>query len=234
MKRSFILLSPILLMMSAVSAFSQANDNNVKTLTNVHNARYCEIIVVKRHGFQMNASVYNSLNLDDCPQDLWNKLDAKAIKKQFDATMVKLNGPRYFVMDGLVASNKTISAPITTIGGIRFQQRADITTNIWDKTIGDKLYAPNTVQRYTIWIYNPGTTIYELISPKGEVYVMQSYSQIVDPNLQLADLPQLGQRLKLPTGWKFQTETLNKTLELKANGIAYVLNDDLYNSYQKE
>ncbi len=205
-----------------------------KTLSGLHNARYCEVIVIKKQGYKVHAAVYNTINLDTCPVDLWSKLDKSAIKKQFDASLIKLNGPRYFVMDSLIASNNTIGTPITVIGGIRFQKRADLNTTILHGSVGDKLYVPNEVQRYTVWIYNPGTTIYELISPQHETYVMQSYSQLVDANLQLKDLPLLGQRLKLPAGWKFQSRTLEKPLQLKANGIAYVLNDDLYNSYQKE
>ena len=233
MKLISALCSIILSATVAVPAMGQTNDA-VKTFSGLHNARYCEVLVVKRDGlYKINASVYNSIHLNNCPEDLWSKMDIAAIKKQFDASAVKLNGPRYFLMDGLVASNKTVNTPITTIGGIQFQKRAEISSDIWNG-LGNKLYTPNKVQRYTIWIYNPGTTIYELISPKGEVYVMQSYAQIVDKNLQLTDLANLGQRLTLPTGWTFQTRTLTQPLELKANGIAYVLQDNLRDSYQKE
>jgi hypothetical protein len=234
MKCISALFSTLLFATVALPATAQTNDT-VKTLSGLHNARYCEVLVIQREDlYKLNASVYSTIHLNNCPEDLWSKMDIAAIKKQFDASAVKLNGPRYFMMDGLVANNKTVNTPVITIGGIQFQKRAEINTNIWDGALGNKLYAPTTVQRYTIWIYNPGTTIYELISPKGEVYVMQSYAQIVDTNLQVTDLPNLGQRLKLPVGWKFQTRTLTQALELKANGVAYVLQDDLRNSYQKE
>ncbi|MEI7860027.1 MAG: hypothetical protein WCI26_09390 [Acidimicrobiales bacterium] len=39
--------------------------------------------------------------------------------------------------------------------------------------------------------------------------------------------------LTLPAGWSYRTLTLTKTLELNSNGQATVVNDDLYNSYQK-
>ncbi len=229
MKKWFCL---ALLFTTSGLGFAQASDN-IKTLSTTHNARYCEVLVIKRHFSELNASVYNSLNLDTCPADLWNKLNISAIKKQFDASEVKLNGPRYFVMDGLIASNGTVSAPIVTIGGIKFQKRAEISTTIWNG-LGTQLYAPTKVQRHTVWIYNPGTMIYKLIAPNHDVYVMQSYAQIVDPHLQLADLPNLGSRLKLPQGWSYQTQVLTQPLKLTANGIAYVLQDDLRDSYQKE
>lgn len=231
MKR-LLCISLLLFTAIALPVFSQTNAT--RSLFGIFNARYCEVIIIKRHGYKMHASVYNSLHLDTCPAQKWNQMDVAAIKKQFDASIVKLNGPRYFVMNGMIVGMQTIASPITTIGGIRFQKRAEIVTDILHGVVGSKFYAANKVLRHTIWVYNPGTTIYELIAPNGEVYVMQSYAQIVNKNLQLSDLPNLGKSLKLPTGWRYEVLTLTKPLKLSANGIAYVLNDNLYNSYQKE
>jgi hypothetical protein len=46
------------------------------------------------------------------------------------------------------------------------------------------------------------------------------------------DLETLGARLMLPEGWTYQARRLDADLELKADGLAYVINDDFYNSYQ--
>jgi hypothetical protein len=62
---------------------------------------------------------------------------------------------------------------------------------------------------------------------------MQSYSQIVNPNLGMSDLATLGNQLKLPAGWQYQNRLLDQDLSLIANGIAYVLQDNLSNSYQR-
>ena len=43
----------------------------------------------------------------------------------------------------------------------------------------------------------------------------------------------LGDRLKLPTGWKYQVVTLDKDLVLSANGVAHLTQDDFDNSYQR-
>ena len=71
------------------------------------------------------------------------------------------------------------------------------------------------------------------LSPAGDVYVMQSYSQIVNPNLVMSDLPDLAKQLKLPAGWSYKSRVLDQELALIANGIAYVLQDNLSNSYQR-
>jgi hypothetical protein len=90
-----------------------------------------------------------------------------------------------------------------------------------------------TVQRSTIFVYRKDTTVYELINPKGDVYLMQSYAQIVDPNMNLQKLDQLGARLKLPKGWSYRTRVLSQELGLKVNGKAHIIQDDFQNTYQK-
>lgn len=75
--------------------------------------------------------------------------------------------------------------------------------------------------------------VYELTAPNGDVYRMQSYAQIADPNLTIADLETLDTRLNLPQGWTYQALVLTEDSELKANGLVYVINDNPYNSYQK-
>ena len=62
---------------------------------------------------------------------------------------------------------------------------------------------------------------------------MQSYAQIVDPPLTIDDLETLGVRLELPEGWGYQARVLTDDSELIADGLAYVINDDFGNSYQK-
>ena len=62
---------------------------------------------------------------------------------------------------------------------------------------------------------------------------MQSYSRQVDKNQSIDDLQNLGSTLNLPDGWSFETELLNQDLELVAEGEAYVIQDLLWNTYQK-
>ena len=55
---------------------------------------------------------------------------------------------------------------------------------------------------------------------------------IVDPNLSYADLKNLGSKLKLAPGWKFQVKVLDRDLEIQAiNGVARIVQDDLENTY---
>ncbi len=49
----------------------------------------------------------------------------------------------------------------------------------------------------------------------------------------LDDLAGLGKRVKLPKGWKYRTRILQADYALKATGTAYVVQDDLFNAYQR-
>lgn len=199
----------------------------------MRNYRYCEVIPVFQQGLNLNVVVYNTLGANQCPQDLWEKLDAQTLAKEYGAKIVKLNGPRYWVLNKISGQGISASGRTVSFGGIEMSERATLQTNLLQGSIGDKTYTPNKVKRDTVFEYWAGNEVYELISPEGNTYIMQSYSQMADPSLTIDDLANLGDRLKLPEGWRFQAVTLDKDFFLKANGVAYVINDELYNTYQQ-
>jgi hypothetical protein len=195
--------------------------------------RYCEIIPVFRERATLPVEVYNTISLNDCPADLWAKLDAEAMAKQYSAEVVKLNGPRYWVLNQLVGAGATTEGKVVDFGGIEMRLVAQLETKLWEGSVGDAFYVPNEVQRTTTYTYLAGNMVYELTSPEGQIYRMQSYAQIADPKLTIADLEILGPRMKLPQGWSYQARVLTENSQLKADGMAYVINDEFYNSYQR-
>jgi hypothetical protein len=64
------------------------------TITGVRNVRYCEIIPIVRDGLHLEATVYNTLGLNDCPAPAWNAITEDAMKHRFHAVTVLMNGPR--------------------------------------------------------------------------------------------------------------------------------------------
>ena len=79
------------------------------------------------------------------------------------------------------------------------------------------------------------STVSELTSADGSVYVMQSWSQQLDPTLTAAALPGLAAKLSLPTGWSYATRKLTAPLVVQTTGmVAHVLQDDLGDSYSLE
>ena len=73
-------------------------------------------------------------------------------------------------------------------------------------------YTDRTIERNNTWRWKRGRTVYELVAPGGDVYVMQAYAQIIDPDLTLGELPRARPRLDLPAGWRYRTRKLRRTL----------------------
>lgn len=226
------------LFIAAGIAFLLAMDRNSPAAaqgTNVpkelRNVRYCEVLTLERHRLTFEVKVYNTLGQNFCPPKEWRALDAKALAKEFDVDRVMLNGPRYWTLDSIEASGDTAAGETVEFGGIAMTQRATIELKIWQAKQGG--YKVTAVERTTVFNYKAGRPVYELTSPEGDVYMMQSYSKMADPTLTIDDLATLGERLKLPQGWTYKTRTLDADYALKADGTAYVVQDDLYNSYQR-
>jgi hypothetical protein len=94
------------------------------------------------------------------------------------------------------------------------------------------LYNVNQVDRKAVFTFDAGREIYELVDPDGRRWVMQTFSQTIEPALTLADLPGLASRLKLPEGWSYQTRTPSTPLVVDTTGQpACVTRHDLANSY---
>lgn len=61
----------------------------------VFGRRYGEVLLVRMGESGPQAAVYNSFPLNDCPAQLWDRLDAEAIANEHGAVAALLNGPRY-------------------------------------------------------------------------------------------------------------------------------------------
>ena len=204
-----------------------------KSISNLRNQRYCEVLYGKRDFLKLEVKVFNTQGLNLCPEDQWKTITKESVEKAYGASFVVLNGPRYWMMDEIQAAGDTVNPTKESFSGMEMHLRATVQLNLLKQLMGSKQFSPNEISRTTNFIYKAGTPIYELTSPAGDVYVMQSYSQIVNSSLAMSDLPDLAKQLKLPAGWTYKSRVLDQELSLIANGIAYVLQDNLSNSYQR-
>ena len=193
--------------------------------------RYCELIVMKRDGISLQTTVYNTLGQNDCPAEAWQAITASAAETQFDALKVVLNGPRYWVLDGIQASGATAEGETVMVGGLGFTARAVLDLSLFD--LRSKPYQERAVNRTTQWIYSAGKPMFLLQGPDGSKYAMQSYAQIVDKTQTYDDLASLAERLNLPAGWSFAVSIPAADMTYPATGQAIVVQDDLDNTYQK-
>jgi hypothetical protein len=195
--------------------------------TGLSGKRYGEVLLVTPGEAGPQATVYNSYPLNDCPADLWSALDAQAIATENGAATALLNGPRYWLMNSI---EKVTQGPrmIKNFGGIDMLLQATVLLT----AMNPAPYTANQVNRHTVFTFDAGEEVFELQDPAFRRWVMQTWSQIVDPDLSRGDLPKLGERLDLPEGWTYQKRVLESPLRIdSANRTALVLQDDLTNSY---
>ncbi len=198
--------------------------------SNLSGKRYGEVLLVEVGESGPQATVYNSFPLNDCPAELWSALDPQAITTENGAAAALLNGPRYWLMNAI---EKEAQGPqvTKTFGGIEMIQQATVQLS----SMNPAPYTVNEVSRNTVFVFDAGEEVYELIDPDGQRWVMQTWSQVADPNLSRADLPGLASRLNLPEGWTYQPRVLTDTLRVDTTTRpAHVTQDDLTNSYSLE
>ncbi len=213
------------------SAAALTIDPAKHAIEGVRNARYCEIIPVVRSGFHLVATVYNTLGLNDCPAAVWDKITEAEMKKRFGAIKVLLNGPRHFVMDTIVAGGDTAAGETIEAGGLKLTERASIDLDLFG--MRSEPYRERVIERDTRYVFDAGKPVFVLVSPDGARYAMQAYALLIDKSLSYDDLPGLGARLKLPSGWRYETLVPGTDLGLGAKGAAIIVQDDLDDTYQK-
>ncbi len=200
-----------------------------RRLTGTRGQRYGEVILVYL-GATTLVEVYNSYGLNDCPEDLWQALDPAALAAQHGATLALLNGPRYWMMDG-IGKVDLVEPVLRDFGGIAMRRAATLNLG------GDlerRAYRERRVNRGAAWYFDAGKPVYELFAPGGETYVLQAYCTGVDPWLTGDSLGALGGRLRLRQGWRYAERVLDQELVVDTTATtALVLQDELENSYSR-
>jgi len=202
----------------------------MQPVTDVFGKRYGEVLLVRVTQTGPEASVYNSFPLNDCPADLWSQLDPQVILTEHGAAAALLNGPRYWLMS-TIEKAVTGTPETKTFGGIDMLRQATVQLS----SMNPAPYTVNKVSRHAVFVFDANRPVFELIDPHGRRWVMQTWSQIVDPTLSLDDLPGLAARLQLPSGWSYQSRILTSPLRVDTTTEdAHVTQDDLANSYSLE
>ena len=197
----------------------------------LRDTRYCEMLVVSGGPLSLTARVYNTLGLNDCPTDAWRALDAKALAREYDVRQVILNGPRHFLMDEASHANP---GKTERFGALEARLLAEVELSPLMLIQGrGEPYQEKQVKRSTRYLFRQGWPIHQLTTADGRRYVMQSYSQQVDTQLDMASLDHLGARLKLPHGWSYRTLVPTQDWVLEASEVTTVIQDDLLNTYQR-
>ena len=200
-----------------------------RLIDHMRGVRYGEVLAMFLRDTGLEAEVYGTQMLNDCPQELWETLDADAIAKDMGAVFVKLNGPRYWLLDGLGSKVAVVDPVFKDFNGIQMRRIATIPLGA-DFAAG--AYVVRNVNRGAVFFWDAGKTVYELVDPEGRALVMQARCVGVDPNMTEESLATLGERLALPEGWSYRTRVLDAELVVDTSAtLATVVQDEYENTY---
>ena len=200
-----------------------------RLISDMRNVRYGEVLAVYHRDGRFEAEVFGTQLLNDCPQEQWVTLDATTLAAEMDALVVKLNGPRYWTLDGFGLKVAVVDPVFRDFNGIQMRRIAVV-----DLGEAPRLgpYTETMVNRGAVFFWDEGQTVHELVNPDGLAYVMQALCVGVDPTMSPESLLTLGERLALPDGWTYRTRVLDEELVVDtSSSLATVLQDEFENSY---
>ena len=93
-------------------------------------------------------------------------------------------------------------------------------------------YHPMQIRRVTKYVFLAGRPVQMLRSPDGITWVMQTYTDHVDPTLTEAVLPASASGFRCPRVGRTRPRPLDRELTITTDGLAHIVSDDLANMYQ--
>ncbi len=204
---------------SFLPAQAQPGALSSETVDNTRNMRFCELLVARFSGID----VYNTTGVSDCSAQRWDALDVRNLRRELRALKVEKNGPHFWMMD----SQTVLFGRKASFGGIqaRWVARLPLRTAV-EAATGSKPYTVFNPKKTQRMVYAKGKPVYELVDPDGNVYVLQAHEEMFP----IDSLGKLGERLKLPQGWKFRTRELTEDLvmDLKSDQTIYAIGDEFH------
>jgi hypothetical protein len=206
-----------------------ATEKPQRLIDNMRGVRYGEVLAMFLRDTGLEAEVYGTQMLNDCPQEQWQTLDADAIAKEMGAVFAKLNGPRHWLLDGLGTKVAVVEPVFRDFNGITMRRIATLNLGA-DYAPGS--YVERKINRGAVFFWDAGKKVYELVNPDGVAYVMQARCIGVDPTISEESLDTLGDKLSLPAGWSYRVRVLSEELVVDTTAhLATVLQDEFENSY---
>lgn len=175
-----------LVVLASTPAMSSAATTSPNPLVTVRksdhmfNKRYCEYLFVRLEESKLVGDVWNTFGLNKCPADQWKASDAAALKALVPGTLaVKLNGPRYWLIDHASITWDRRIQPLTgtvrSFFGLKMRMLTTVDVPVVNGVPGIAAYAETIVNRRTNFTFSRRNPVYQLVSPEGDVYAMQAY-----------------------------------------------------------
>ena len=226
-------------------ASGRSKDSVLVSGENMHGKHHAEVLIMKRsdEGPGGAGDYFNSLGVvDEVPDEEFDArfraLDPDALRDVHGGDAVRFNGPRRFLADRFTAE-AVDGGKLSMLGDTPMYTYGTFVVPDFDAFIAGKQtpYRETVSRRTTTWFFEAGSEVYELVSPEGIAFVMQSASLMIDPENTVDRLPTLGERLSLPEGWQFRARTLEEELVMP---VGYdddppntIVLDEFENNYQR-
>jgi hypothetical protein len=210
-----------------------SNTENSLYVEKARGLAQCELFLMKNEAGKLEALVYNTTGLNDCPPAKYDPMDAKVLAQKSQSDVVWKNPRRFWMMDHLTFT--IVGGEPRDFEGLSFNLVAKMQMPAGFDTTKDQsahAYSPMKIHRVTKYEYLAGRMVFMLRSPDQHTFVMQTYTNHVDRSLTEAELPNLAKRLKLAEGWQFKAKTIDRNLIINTTGLANIVPDDLANMYQ--
>jgi hypothetical protein len=198
-----------------------------------NNFEFCEVALINGTSkANAIADFYNSTGTDVCTPEKFAALDKEKIIKETGSREAFLNPSRRWMFDVLDIYEDGVER---TFGGIKMTWMGVVPVEELEKGVTKGHYVPGYIFRDNQYTFKKGREIYILDAPDGEVFVMQSFTNFKQKEVDINHIKDLGRLLHLPPGWKFRSVVLDRDLlvnQKRTNGLAHVFQDDMLNAYQ--
>ncbi len=200
-------------------------------MQNMRGYAFCEVGLIT--GTQQGnavANIWNTTGACEPTPEQFDALDVGAIARENGALRAWLSPVRHWVFDRLDVRE---AGDDRTFGGITGTWMGVAAATLLEDVVQGS-YDPVYIYRRNAFTctYNKGSEVYVLDAPDGEMFVMQSLTQGLDPTLSQGDLAHLYSGL--PDTWGYRAVTLDRDMQVSSSidNLAHVLQDDLDNVYQ--
>lgn len=220
---------------------TQANDRRYDP---GYGAQFCMFAALQPRLTYYEISIFSSFKSGLCSELEYTKLTEASIMAQLKTFLNPQRVLKLGFHTNVASENLTPRIdPWLNIGATKFDYVSKVNINyanylyvyITNKNfrlgVVQGAYVPLTNQGPLHYIYNPGSTVYELISADGKVYIMTSFSNLFYRELTLSNLSELGSLLSLPPGWKFRSRVIDKMVSINATP-PYFYSDVVFDNYQ--
>jgi hypothetical protein len=192
-------------------------------------ASFCIFNVLEYKLTGIKAITFTTDRVSQCKDFEFEKLTAASISAQLQ-TFMKPSGILKSGTHTLVASKdlSPLSEPYIEIGKFRFRKTGELFINYvqhfytyltnpsYRKGTAALSFAPIKVTTDIFLLYDPGVRVYELKSADGKTFTMATFTNYLNPALNVEGLKDLGPSLEFPPGWTYSSRVLDKQISIRS------------------